>query len=189
LPARVSIWRNSRPTIRNGDTRAALAHEGINAAKTGIALSPNDPAPHFYLALNIGQLARTKLWTALGLIKDMEKAFFASIKADEKFNRASAHRSLGMLYQQAPGWPASIGSRSKARRHLEKAIELAPDFPDNHLTYMEALAAWDEKEHLRAALARYRKVLPEARQTYRGPEWEQPWRDWQARLADLDKKL
>ena len=31
-----------------------------------------------------------------------------------------------------------------AERRLEKAVELAPEFPDNHLCYMEALAKWSD---------------------------------------------
>jgi tetratricopeptide (TPR) repeat protein len=172
----------------NDTQRATLAQEGIAVARKAIANDPSDGGGHFYLALNLGQLARTRLITALGLVRDMERAFIASIKADEKFDNAAAHRSLGMLYVDAPGWPASVGSRSKGRRHLERAIELAPLYPDNNLTALETWARWKDKERLRKGFAHYERILPQAREKYTGEYYEDKWRDWDERWEALRKQ-
>lgn len=164
----------------NSTQRAALAHEGIAAAKLAVKSSPTNAAGHFYLAMNKGQLARTKSLGALSLVRDMETSFQRAIALDPKFDHASAQRSLGMLYLDAPGWPTSIGSKSKARKHLERAVELAPEYPTNHLALMEALLRWEDEEALHSAMQRYRKLIRVARESYSGPRWENSWKIWDA---------
>jgi tetratricopeptide (TPR) repeat protein len=172
----------------NDAQRASLAREGITAAKSAIASDPSNPAGHHYLALNLGQLARTKLFSALGLVKEMERAFLQSIKLDEKFDRAASHRSLAMLYTDAPGWPASIGSRAKARQHFDKALELAPDYPDNHLSALEAYIQWNDQARIRAGILNYKRVLEPAKEKYNSPKWRPYWRDWDARWKNIQDR-
>jgi len=172
----------------DSDQRANLAQEGIVAAKFAAEIAPNDPAGHFFLAMNKGQLARTKSLGALALVKEMEISLLRSIKLDSKFDNAAAERSLGLLYLNAPGWPASIGSKSKARKHLERAVELVPDYPTNLLTLMDAFIYWEDADALHAAMNRYRKLIPLAKEKYSGPRWENSWKDWEARWAKIREK-
>lgn len=162
----------------NNAQREALANEGIAAARAATEVTPGNGIGYFFLAMNKGQLARTKTLGALPLVKEMEQSFIRAIKLDPTFDYAAPHRSLGMLYLDAPGWPASIGSKSKARKHLEKAIELAPDYPTNHLTLLNACLRWGDKSALIAAMKRYRAILPKAKEKYTGPIWENSWRNW-----------
>ncbi len=162
----------------NDTQRAGIAEEGIGAAKFAAEMEPKSAPAHFYLAMNKGQLARTRSLGALSLVKEMEQSFLLSAKLDPAFDFAAAHRSLGMLYLEAPGWPASIGSKSKARRHLEKAVELAPDYPTNHLTLMDAYIRWGDQSALTTAMNRYRRILPKARDKYNGALWQNSWRNW-----------
>ena len=173
---------------RSSSERAPLALEGIGAAKVAVEKSSKDPGAHFFLAMNKGQLARTKTLGALSLVKEMETAFLQSIKLDAKFDNASAERSLGMLYLDAPGWPTSIGSKSKARKHLERAVELAPDYPTNLLELMDAYLRWEDGDALHKTMQRYRKLLPTARENYSGPKWQNSWKDWDARWKKVQEK-
>ena len=170
---------------RNSDDRAKLAHEGIAAAKFAAEIAPTHPAGHFFLAMNKGQLARTKSIGALSLVKEMESSLLRSIKLDPKFDNAAAERSLGLLYLNAPGWPASIGSKSKARKHLERAVELAPDYPTNLLTLMDAYVHWEDAEALHTAMNRHRRLIPVTKEKYKGPLWENSWKDWEERWAKI----
>jgi len=111
----------------NNARRAEIAEQGIAASRHAVQLAPNSAASHYYLGLNLGQLAQTKRLGALKLVGEMETEFLAAIAADGKFDFAGAHRSLGLLYLDAPGWPTSIGNRTKARLHLRRAVELSPD--------------------------------------------------------------
>jgi hypothetical protein len=165
----------------NSTQRASLAHEGINAAKFATEMARNEAAGHFFLAMNKGQLARTKSLGALPLVKEMEDSLQRAIKLNARFDHAAADRSLGMLYMDAPGWPTSIGSKSKSRKHLERAVELVPDYPTNYLTLMEAYLRWEDADALQTAMAKYRRLIPAARGKYSGAKWQQSWKDWDLR--------
>lgn len=180
-------WRLARACFdlaefaTNDLRRASLAEEGINIARFVSSMAPTNAAGHYYLALNLGQLARTKSFGALSLLRQMERAFLRAIDADPHFDHAGPVRSLGMLYLEAPGWPMSIGSKVKARQHLESAVALEPDYPDNHLTLLEAYVRWNERDLIKAGISRYQKLLPAARAQYTGPAWAQAWKDWNER--------
>lgn len=171
----------------NDQRRASLAEEGINAAKSCTEREPANAAGHFYLALNLGQLARTRTLSALSLIRQMEKELLRAIELDAHLDRAGPDRSLGLLYLDAPSWPASIGSRKKAREHLERAVALEPEYPDNHLSLLEAYVRWGDTKGLKAGIARYRKLVPEAKKKLTGTEWEQAWRDWEERWESIQQ--
>ena len=173
---------------KTSSERAALAEEGIAACRAAIARKYGSAPAHYYLAMNFGQLARTKAIGALKLVHEMENEFNTAIELDEKFDHAGAHRSLGLLYKDAPGWPTSIGSRSKARLHLRKAVELSPDYPDNRLCLLEAFLEWGERRLVLDDLPALTELLESARKKFTGEEWELSWRDWDARFEKLKSK-
>jgi len=182
-----TAWSFARACFERADfstndaQRAAIAEQGIVASRRAIRLEPDSAAGYFYLGVNQGQLARTKLFTALGLLDDMEAAWERSILLDEKFHYAAAHRSLGLLYLDAPRWPISLGSQSKARWHLQKAVELVPGYPENQLSWIETRLRWGESGLVNAQLATVEAALESARTNFVGANWTQDWEDWDAR--------
>lgn len=181
-----NVWQFCRATFdraefaRDNAERAALAERGIAAARAALARHTNVAALPYYLGMNLGQLARTKSLGALPLVREMESLFERARRLDEHFDEAGPDRNLGLLYLEAPGWPVSIGHRVRARQHLERALELAPNYPENHLNLLEARLRWGEKD-LDAALQRLAELLPEARQRYTGEAWSTTWKDWERR--------
>lgn len=169
--------------------RAIFANEGIQMARHTIRLNARTAAGHYYLGMNIGQLARTKRLGALKLVSDMEKAFDTTITLDSKFDYAGPHRCLGLLYRDAPGWPISVGNKGKARQHLTKAVQLSPEYPDNWLNLLEALVGWGEKERAKKMAAAAEPYFAEARKTLTGPEWQQSWKDWEQRWKELRSRI
>ncbi|MBN2508065.1 MAG: hypothetical protein JXQ71_15365 [Verrucomicrobia bacterium] len=172
----------------NQTQRAQMAHAGMRAASRAIALDAKQAAAFYYLGLNQGQLARTRKLTALGLVKDMERAWLQAIALDPTFDFAGPHRSLGMLYRDAPGWPWSLGNRAKARHHLEKALSLAPDYPDNLLCLLESNLAWNNLWAVRQQLASAEQTLARARRTLAGEAWAWSWHDWDRRWKAIRAK-
>ena len=114
-----------------------MAHEGIQVCRRWLQRAPDATAAHYYLGMNIAQLARTKTLGALPLVKDMEKEWLATLGLDPHFDFAGADRNLGLLYRDTPGFPLSVGSRVKAEEHLQHAVELNPEYPENHLNLIE----------------------------------------------------
>ncbi len=173
----------------NDAQRASLAVQGIAACRGALERVSNTAPAHFYLAMNLGQLARTKSLGALKIVGDMEREFEAARRLDERFDYAGPDRNLGLLYLEAPGWPASIGSRSKARQHLRRAVELAPDYPENRLNLLEADLRLGDRADAQEELKALDGLLPKARTDLTGEAWAPSWSDWDARLAAARKKL
>lgn len=121
------FWRGE--FAQDDDTRKSLANEGIAVCRALTLHAPTVPEGHYYLALNLGQLARTKWLEALGIVKELEHGMKLASGMNPRLDHAGPDRCLGQLYRDAPGWPISVGSKSKTRAHLLRAVELAPKFP------------------------------------------------------------
>jgi tetratricopeptide (TPR) repeat protein len=175
--------------VDSNSRRAKLANEGIDACKAALQIDPKLAPAQYYLALNVGQLARTKSIGALKLVSHMESGLKLSIRLDPEVDFAGPHRSLGLLYRDAPGWPVSIGSRGKARQHLQKAVELRPDFPENWICLLESYSQWSDKRALQSHIKKVDEILAAARQKYNGESWAAAWQDWERRWSALLKQF
>jgi hypothetical protein len=173
----------------NDTERAALANQGIAACRQLIARNTNPAAAHYYLAMNLGQLARTKLVGALKIVKEMEREFKTAGDLDEHWDYAGPARCLGLLYRDAPGWPTSIGSRHKAHEWLERAMNLAPDYPENHLNLVESHLQWRQHDEAVRDLKTLDVLWPDVLTRFAGEAWEPSWADWSVRRDAARKKL
>jgi len=173
---------------RKDDQRAAIAEDGIAAARAALQHQPTNAAAHYWLGMNLAQLARTKSLGALRIVRQMEDEFKRVIQLDEHVDYAGAHRSLGFLYRDAPGWPTSIGSKKKAREHFERSVHLHPEFPENQLGLLESFEEWGEPQNFERQSKITERVLAEAKSKFTGPEWEPSWVDWNKRLAEMQRK-
>lgn len=169
----------------NDTERAALADQGISACQGVLTRDPKSAPAHYYLGMNLGQLARTKTLGALKIVREMEREFKVTRSLDERFDFAGPDRNLGLLYLEAPGWPASIGSRSKARQHLLRAAVLSPKYPENRLNLAEAAVEWRDATTIQRELAALEELWPVAKTNFTGVEWGANWADWNSRLEQL----
>jgi hypothetical protein len=117
----------------------------------------------------------------------MERELSTARELDPAFDYAGPDRSLGMLYLEAPVWPASIGNRTKSRSHLEAAVELCPGYMENHLCLAQAYAKWDESKNLEREMKAIHQLEPEAESHFPRDRWEASWRDWDAQIKKLQK--
>lgn len=189
-----AAWQYARACFDLGEfatsssDRAEVAEMGIAVAKQLVAQKPASAEAHYYLAMNLGQLARTKSLGALRLVDQMEVEFLAARKLNEHLDYAGPDRNLGTLYLEAPSF-GSIGSRSKARLHLRRAVEIAPDYPENRLILTEAYSRWSDN----IIAAREFKILSDdwgsAHRKFAGEEWASSWLDWEKRFHELKEKL
>lgn len=175
--------------ITSRPVRSALAKEGVEACRVALKESPANAACHYYLGLNLGILAQTQPLRALGLIREMESQWQACQLLDPGFDHAGADRSLGMLYAECPPAPLGVGSRSKARFHLARAVQLAPDHPENRILWIEFLIERGEKAMAAEEFKALKKILPDARIRLSGEEWEATWKTWEARTDTLQVRL
>jgi hypothetical protein len=172
----------------NDAERADIADQGIAACRQLIARQSNSTPAHYYLGMDLGQLARTELLGALKLVREMEDEFKTAAALDARFDFAGPARNLGLLYRDAPGI-GSIGNRRKAREWLERAATLAPDYPENHLNLIESYLQWNDSVRAKKELNALDSLWPSARTNFIGEAWEQSWDDWSSRRDAARKKL
>ena len=170
------------------DERASLAQQGVDACQQALVTDTNSAPSHYYLGLNFGQLARTRSFGALKLVDQMEHEFTTAARLDASFDFGGPDRSLGLLYRDAPTI-ISIGNRSKSREHLRKAVELAPEYPENRLNLIESYLKWGDRAGARRELTALEQIWPKAKEKFTGPAWSSTWVGWEAQLQTMKKKV
>jgi tetratricopeptide (TPR) repeat protein len=139
--------------------------------------------------MNLGQLARTKSLGALKLVRRMETEFSRAAELNPELDYGGPDRNPGMLYLSAPGWPTSIGNHSKARQHLMRATQIAPNYPENHLDLLECYIKVDDDVMAQSEGQKVFELLPKAKEKFTGDEWASTWLDWDARWHKFEAKL
>src|SRR5262249_17462611 len=128
----------------NSTERAEVAEQGIATCRELLSRDPSVARGHYYLGMNLGELARTRGLSALKLVSQMEQEFKRTRDLDDKIDHGGPDRNLGLLYRDAPR-VMSIGSRPKAQRCLQKAADADPDFPENRLNLIETYLHWSDR--------------------------------------------
>lgn len=189
------VWQFGRASFDRAEfaadssERAALAEPAIDACEHALVQNDKSAPLHYYLAMNVGQLARTKGIGALRLVRQMEKEFQRAAELDSQFDYAGPDRNLGELYLNAPGWPTSIGSNTKARQHLMRAVQIAPDYPENRLDLLECYINIGDDDAAQREAQKIFALLPKAREKFTGEEWASNWADWETRWHQFEAKL
>jgi tetratricopeptide (TPR) repeat protein len=172
----------------NSAERSQVAEQGIEACKQLIERRPKSGPGHYYLGMNLAQLARTRGIGALKLVTEMEHEFGIARELDATLDFAWPDRNLGLLYRDAPT-VISIGSRVRAKKHLERAVELAPDYPDNRLNLIESFLSWGDRPGVKRETKALNEAWPRARATLTGENWASSWVDWETRREKVQKKV
>ena len=165
-------------TSSSADNKAKVAQQCMD-----VEVEDEDPAEaHFYLALCMGARALARNMEGLKLIPKMLEQAETAAEKDPMVAHAGPHRLLGGIYLRAPAWPLSVGDLDEAIAHLEKAAELGPSWPENHLMLAEALVEDDRKEEARAELEKAKELLKDPS--------SDGWRDfWRTDFEKVEKKL
>lgn len=129
--ARAAAWIAER--AEGDEERKKFALEGIELGNSAAKEKPDGAEGRYQRAIAMGQLADVDHAYGVDAVSKMEEDCLAVIAADEGFDHAAGHRFVGILYTECPGPPTSIGSIRKAKKHLDRALELAPGWLPNHL--------------------------------------------------------
>ena len=114
---------------------------------------------HLYHALCLGLKAQVFPSQGLGLIKKMLKSAELVEQLDSKFEHSAGARLMGGIYLKAPAWPTSVGDSELAIEHLERAIKVSAEWPENRLLLAEAYYEEDRIEDAKKALQEIKKQL------------------------------
>jgi tetratricopeptide (TPR) repeat protein len=117
--ARVSYWLGGHAPQ---EERRRFLENGIEAARKAVALQPDRPEGHFWLAANMGTLAESfGLRAGLKYRGQVREALETVLRIDPSFMNGSADRVLGRWYDRVPGLFG--GSDKKAEAHLRASLK------------------------------------------------------------------
>jgi TRAP transporter TatT component family protein len=146
--ARARYWLGGRPAEA---ARKARLEEGIAAGRAAVALQPDRPEGHFWIAANMGALAESfgvrQGLKYRGAIKD---ELLAVLRLDPGFQAGSADRALGRWYYKVPGLFG--GSKTKSEEHLRRSLTYAPQSTASLFFLAETLLAQGRQTEAVAAL-------------------------------------
>jgi len=150
--ARADYWLGGHADERE---RRAILEAGIETARQAIALQPNRPEGHFWLAANMGALAESfGLRQGLKYRKPIKEALETVLRIDPAFQDGSADRALGRWYFKVPGLFG--GSHKEAEAHLRASLTYNSNSTASHFFLAEVLIDDGRKIDARAEL---QKVL------------------------------
>jgi len=171
----------------NSAQRIEIADQGVAACKQLIARESDSAPGHYYLGMNLAQLAQTRGISALKLVTEMESEFSVARDLNPAFDFGGPDRNLGLLYRDAPAL-ISIGSRTLAKKHLLRAIEAARDYPENRLNLIESYLKWSDRNGVKREMKALDEAWPRAQSALTGEKWAASWADWEARRLKVQKK-
>jgi tetratricopeptide (TPR) repeat protein len=181
-----SAWKLARSQYWLGGhapdaERKQLFEDGITAGRGAVAIEPNRPEGHFWIAANMGALAESfgmrQGLKYRGTIKD---ELLTVLKLDPTFQEGSADRALGRWYYKVPGLFG--GSKEKAEEHLKRSLTYGPQSTASHFFLAEMLLDEHRRDEARAELQRVIDAPLD-------PDWTPEDREFKAKakkmLADM----
>jgi len=148
--ARVSYWLGSHAPEKD---RRGYLESGMQAARAAIALEPQKPEGHFWLAANMGTLAESfGLRNGLRYRGPVKDELETVLKLDPAFMNGSADRVLGRWYFRVPRLFG--GSNKRAEEHLLASLKYDENSTISRFFLAEVLIDEDRKEQARTELQR-----------------------------------
>jgi tetratricopeptide (TPR) repeat protein len=157
--------------------------QGQSYAENLIGEAPGRVEGHYWLAMNLcgqadvgGKLLGHRLLPRI--LEELQRA----VALDAAYDQAGAHRVLGRIFYEAPGWPLSVGDLQKSLQHLKAAVRLAPATSTNHLFLAQTLSRLNE-----AGLARQEleQVLKSTRGAVKPQDLEEDRQEARRLLAEI----
>ncbi len=175
--ARAQYWLGGH--LPNAD-RSAAYERGMAAGRQAIAIDPNAPEGHFWLAANMGALAESSTVAGLKYRKTIRMELETVLRLAPAFQQGSADRALGRWYHKVPRLFG--GSHAKAEEHLKASLQYNPNNTVSHYFLAELYA---DDGRVAEARAEIQKVLDAPDD----PEWRPEDRDYQAKARRLLSSL
>jgi hypothetical protein len=181
-----AAWKLSRADYWLGGhapepERRQFLDAGVEAGRTAVALAPNRPEGHFWLAANMGAIAESYgLRAGLKYRKPVKEELDTLLRLDPSFMQGSADRVLGRWYFKVPTFLG--GSRKLAEEHLRASLKYNPNSTVSHVFLAELLIA-DRRE------ADARAELESALAAPFDPEWDPENQEYKQKATALLAKL
>jgi tetratricopeptide (TPR) repeat protein len=133
--ARADYWLGGHAP---GAERRGYLERGITAGERAVALEPNRPEGHFWLAATMGARAESGgLRAGLKYRRAIKEQLEWVLQHAPTFEQGSADRGLGRWYFEVPSLFG--GSTKQAERHLRESLKYNPHSTASHYFLAELL--------------------------------------------------
>jgi tetratricopeptide (TPR) repeat protein len=157
--------------------------QGQSYAETLIREAPDRVEGHYWLAMNLcGQADEGGKLLGRQLLPRILEELKRAVALDETYDQAGAHRVLGRIYYEAPGWPLSVGDTQKSLQHLKAAVRLAPATSTNRLYLAQSLLRLKDNP---AAEQELEQVLKSTRYAVKPQDLEEDRREARRLLGEI----
>jgi tetratricopeptide (TPR) repeat protein len=172
--ARARYWLGGHAAEKE---RKPYLENGIAAGRAAIALEPNKPDGHFWVAANMGALAESfGMRQGLKYRGDIKDELLTVLRLDPAFLQGSADRALGRWYYKVPGLFG--GSNRKSEEHLRKSLTYNPQSTITLFFLAETLLDEGKKDEGRATLQKVLDVPLD-------PDWAPEDREFKQKAQQL----
>lgn len=181
-----SAWKLARARYWLGGHAPEKARKdalegGIAAARAAVALEPNKPEGHFWVAANMGALAESfGMRQGLKYRGEIKSELETVLRLDAAFQQGSADRALGRWYFKVPGLFG--GSNKESETHLRKSLTYDADSTASLYFLAETLIDEKKKDEARQALQKVLDVPLD-------PDWAPEDREFKAKARTLLSSL
>jgi hypothetical protein len=176
-----AAWKLSRADYWLGghaapNQRMAFLEDGVARARAAVALEPNRPEGHFWMAADMGALAESSSRAGLKYRSAIKDELDTVLRLDRAFQQGSADRALGRWYAKVPRLLG--GSRKNAEAHLRASLTYNPHSTASHFFLAELLAGSGRRQEARAEL---QQVIDAPHD----PEWDPEDQEFKAKARAL----
>ena len=163
------------------DERRRQYERGIDAAKRAVAVHPERPEGHFWMAANMGAMAESfGLRAGLRYKGPVKQELETVLRVDPSYLLGSADRALGRWYFRVPRLFG--GSKDRSVEHLRRSLTYAPDSTASHYFLAETLLDMDRRGEARSEL---QKVIDAPLD----PDWAPEDREFKQKALTLLKSV
>lgn len=156
--ARARYWLGGHADEKD---RRQFLEDGVAAGRHAVAMQPNRPEGHFWIAANMGALAESfGLRQGLKYRGDIRDELQTVLRLDPGFQQGSADRALGRWYLKVPGLAG--GSKKKSEEHLRRSLAYNPKSISSRFFLAETLLDMDRRTEAMAELQRVTDLQPDA---------------------------
>lgn len=160
------LWEAARTAVRLGnfgpqDKQEACVRDGIRYANTAIKLNPTGEEGLFYDGALAGKLAELDIKYGPSGLEIIQQRMRQLIELKSTYIYGGPDRVLAIVLMRSPGSPIGPGDWDLAEKHMKRALEIDPIWPENQL-YMAELEFGlsrkrDDPKYAESARARLQK--------------------------------
>ena len=153
-----SAWKLARACYWLGghvadNERRRQYERGIEAGRRAVALEPDRPEGHFWMAANMGAMAESfGIRAGLRYRGTVKRELETVLSLDPGYQQGSADRALGRWYLRVPGLLG--GSKNKSVEHLQRSLDYDPGSAASHLFLAETFLKMNRREEAYEELQR-----------------------------------